>query len=252
MALRGHIQDFGLADLLQLVVQAGKSGVATLSDGVDEVRVAIRDGAVVGVECDRPIGSELASRLSAVGMMSGKELGTILKRLAESGRHVCEILVNDGFAPLEGVKQYATLQAIDILFEVFTWPSGDYAFEEKAVPLAPPWLDPIGTEYLLMHCVALLDEWPNVNTRIKSHSLRVRRTGKQPPRGELVDDLNLDNSEDVTVPSGALDMRHRAVLELCQPGVTVRSVLDRAPFTRFETLCALCALVDDEYIRLTG
>ena len=48
MALKGTIKDFGVADILQLISQQGKTGVLVLRNEADEVTVTFLNGSVVG------------------------------------------------------------------------------------------------------------------------------------------------------------------------------------------------------------
>ncbi|MCK6548561.1 DUF4388 domain-containing protein [Myxococcota bacterium] len=249
MALRGQIEDFGIADLFQLIVQGGKSGFVTFSDDIDEIRVAFKDGWIVGAEnTQRPGASELASRLATLGVITGAQLGRVLKTYAETEEPVARILVEGHYAPLEIVRQLATLQALDLLFEVFTWPAGAYAFEESWVDGAPPWFEPISTDFVLINGIELVDEWPRIQETIPSHQLKVVRVRDLEPRRQhaaLVDDL--------VMPSELVDEIgdiERHVFELCRPGNVVKTVLERMPTSRFEAARGLSRLVRGGFVRL--
>lgn len=252
MALTGRLEGFPLPDLIQLVVGGGKSGVITLSDDVDEIVLSLRETWVVRVEnTSRPGESELATRLATVGLINGVQLGRILKQLAESKRGVARILIDDGYAPLEKVRQFATLQAIDTLFEVFTWRTGSYTFEEKEPAPPLPWVEPIATDYLLMRGIELVDEWPAASALIPSISMRVSRL-KELDRGpsmgleSLVADLQLTEG----VGEGEIGEHERAMFALCRPGLAVKTVLERMPTSRFEASRALANLIRAGYVRL--
>ena len=110
MALKGKIEDFGLTDVLQLIVRRGKSGMITLSNAADEVNAAIDNGAIVAVEnTGRPTeSSELASRLARAGVITSAQLGTVLKRRAETGEQMAVVLIAERCATPATLRPFTT------------------------------------------------------------------------------------------------------------------------------------------------
>jgi hypothetical protein len=252
VALRGKIEDYGLTDVLQLIVRRGKSGMITLSNGGDEVHAGIDNGSIISVEnTGRPTESELASRLARAGMINSAQLGTVLKRRAETGEQMAVVLIAERCATEATLRPFTTAQALDTLFEVFDWETGTYAFEEQSLEAIPRTIEPISMEFLLINGHRAIEEWPAIRRTIPSKSMTIHRLRPLPEPGvtahaDLIEDLQLDASPPVEVEAD-----ERLVYELCLPGIAVRTVIDRAPLSRFQTMLALASLIQHGYVRLS-
>ena len=255
MALRGSLQDLGLADILQLIFKTKKIGRLRLSNDFDEVWADIHGAWIVNADTDgRPSDAKLGSRLVRAGILTNAELGAALKQRADTGAPIAEILIEEGFATPETITTYATLQATDTVFEVFTWDEGQYHFEERPVADAPAWIEPINGEQLLMHGIVLAAEWPTIKQRVPSGDWRVGYRRALPPEAEVSPDALFGgpDSDNAFGPADDLGANERIVHELAQPRTNVQTVIDRSPFHRLETCRCLSKLVGAGYLRLTS
>ncbi len=254
MPLRGPIQDFGLADVLQLISKAHRSGYIRITNDIDELTVTVRDGRVTKVVDEgRPGDAKLGNRLVRAGLLTNAELGQALKRRVETNAPIAHILRELHLATHESIVQYATMEATDALFDVFTWREGTYEFEETAVPADDSPIEPIAADALLMQGIVLVDEWPTIQERIPDERWRVANRFALPPEPEP-EDMPMfgltDGPESST--QNEIGPNERVVHELCLPGHAVRTIADRAPFHRFETLRCLSHLIGFLYIDLVA
>lgn len=265
MALTGFIEDFGLADVLQLLVQRGKSGTILLTNEGDELRAAIEGGAIVAVEnLGRPIESELASRLARSGFMTTTQLGLALKERANTEEPISRILVRLRFVAPGVVRAFASAQAMDALLDVFAWPKGKYAFVDGGLDGLVRSIDPIGMDRLLLTVIRSMDESPEIERVVPSLTARVEQIRPLPDapadehgegltsmlgedRGPVVDDLFGDGEGSPQ----ELGREARTLFALSRGLPSVRALLERAPLSRFEALRALADLVLAGYVRLS-
>lgn len=267
MALRGQTQDFGLADALQLIVKGSKSGILRCDDGADDIRVLIEGGWVRSIEtAGRPNDARLGNRLLRAGVITQGELGTALSRRAATSEPITEILLDLGFATHDTLAHYVTLLATDTLFEIFTWPAGTYEFMEGDVQTPRTFLTAMSLDEILLQGIVLIDEWPTIQTRIPSHGWSIDQRWPMPPEQEpSVDALfgALDNvvsdgggfddegpTEHGDGPRAEIGPNERVIHDLCVPGTDVQSIVDRAPFHRFETFRCLSNLIAEHFVRL--
>lgn len=253
MALRGSLQDLGLADILQLIFKTKKVGRLRLTSDFDEVWADIHAGWIIDADHDgRPSDAKLGSRLVRAGLITNAELGVALKRRADTEAPIAEILTQAGYTTPETITKYATLQAMDTIFEVFTWREGEYEFAEQAVPAPRPGIEPINGDQLLMHGIVLANEWPTIARRVPSGDWRVAQRRPLPPEPELTPDLLFTDPDATEVSGHDLGANERIVHELAQPGMNVQMVIDHAPFHRLETCRCLSKLIGGRYLRLTA
>lgn len=252
MPLRGPIQDFGLADVLQLIAKAHRSGYIRITNDIDDLTVTFRDGRVTKVVDEgRPGDAKLGNRLVRAGLLTNAELGQALKRRVETNKPIAYILRELGLATQESIVQYATMEATDALFDVFTWRRGTYEFEETDVPPSDSPIEPIPADALLMQGIVLIDEWPTIKDRIPDERCRIARRFELPPEPEPEEMPMFGLTEGLeSATQTEIGPNERVVHELCTPGHAVRTIADRAPFHRFETLRCLSHLIGFLYIDL--
>ncbi len=253
MALRGNTQDFGLADVLQLIAKAGKCGILRCENETDDIRVLIDRGWVINVEtAGRPNDAKLGTRLVRAGVITDAELGTALVRRAQTSEPITEIVLDLGIATQETLKHYTTLLATDTLFALFTWETGTYEFMEGAISAPRTFVEAIGLDEMLMQGIVLMDEWPKILKRIPSGGSVVEHRWELPPETEpsaemMFGDFDMPGTSDAPVEVGP---NERVIYDLCHPGTEVQAVVDQSPFHRFETYRCISNLVGDQFIRL--
>lgn len=249
--MRGSVEDFGLADILQLIAKARKSGVVTVANDEDEVSVTIKDGFIFDAQkTDRPSDAQLASRLVRAGLLTRSQLGQALKRRADTEEPMASILIELGFAMRETIELHASLQVHDILIGLFTWTSGTYDFSERPIEPKPGWFDPIDAEHLLMRGIRIADEWPLVCARIPSFSFQVEQRAALPPEPEVDEEALFQDFSAGDTNLNEIGPNERMIHELCLPGTDVQTIVDRASIDRYETCRCLSALIGEGLLRL--
>jgi hypothetical protein len=248
--MKGRIQDFGLADVLQLILNSGKTGTLHLDNGEDEVEVGIEGGAVVSAEIPfRPSGSQLASRLMRAGVITQSQVGNALKRRAETGEEMPKVLMKLGYTDRETLALYLNLQMAEILFDLFTWKTGTYEFIPGKIDEPNELIEPAGIEHLLMNGFRIADEWPLVCARIPSFSYRVFGRRMLPPEEpQLSDDLFGMHTEPALTED--IGPNERVIHSLALPGTDVQTIIDRAPIDRFETCRCISTLIGAGFLEL--
>ncbi|MCB9655892.1 MAG: DUF4388 domain-containing protein [Deltaproteobacteria bacterium] len=248
--MRGRIEDFGLADLLQIILAGQRSGRLTCQGHDDEIVVLFRQSWIVSAERpQRPNAAALASRLVRAGIINQAQFGEILKERAETDEAVGEILERKGWVDIDTLSRFATLLAADTVFDLFTWRSGVYAFSDEEIAHEDRWVRPISADFVLVNGIRFVEEWPFIRARVPSYRLLVAdRLPLPPPKEELFDPFGMPQPEDEgTIELGADE---RIVHEICEPGVNVRTIIDRSPLGRLDTFRRLSNLVEGGYISL--
>ncbi|MGH8892681.1 MAG: DUF4388 domain-containing protein [Actinomycetes bacterium] len=128
MKLEGSLDAFSLPDMFQLLSFTKKTGgLHLVSDGSDGV-VFVADGRVTGASAD---GSRqpLARRLVGSGAVSDEALGAAVEAAVNGeGLGVVRALLEAGAVDADLLRQAATDQAVDAIFDLLRWRTGDFAF----------------------------------------------------------------------------------------------------------------------------
>ena len=132
MNLEGSLDAFGLADVVTLLANTGKSGALELRrrgpDGLVEGVVWFREGRLTGATSDRARAS-LVRRLVGSGAVDDLALRTAVARSLGGGSGVVRALVDAGAVDPALASQAAADQAVDAVFDLLRWPDGDFGFD---------------------------------------------------------------------------------------------------------------------------
>ena len=128
MKLEGSLDAFSLPDIFQLLSFTKKTGGLHLaSDGSDGV-VFFAGGQVTGASADSSR-QPLARRLVGSGTVDDDALGAAVEAATDGGRHgVVRALLEQEAVDAELLRQAATDQSVDAVFDLLRWRNGDFAF----------------------------------------------------------------------------------------------------------------------------
>lgn len=249
MALRGTVTDYGLADVLQLVVSGGRSGLLRMERGQEAIDVYLRSGVIVDARSGATADGPLGSRLVQAGVLSEEQLGLALADRIETERGLGEVLLERGWLEEGLLRAQATLQRWELLMAPFTWEDGDYALSDGEPESESEWAEPIPADQMLRKGLRLTEEWPAANRAVPSRQWTVARRLPLPPAAPGLEPFSavFDSPEAITVPDDVSE-EARWVHALCAPGVSVGRVIGRSPVDRFETTLGLAELANRGYI----
>jgi len=256
MALKGTLKDFGIADILQLIGQQGKTGTLHLKTSHQEVHIHFREGAIIRAESSTRNKKDLiGTMLVRAELINDATLTTALDTQKRTLQRLGDVLVDLGAISGEKFKQMVQLQTTETLFKLFTWKTGSYGFEQTDVEPDPS-VTPLRAESVLMEGFRMVDEWPVVKKKITSYEMTFERLKELPPPPPQANEFDaaLDDAfeEKKEVSKGefqSVGEQERRVYGLATPGRTVRQLIDLSCLGEFDTCKALCNLVNLEYLK---
>jgi hypothetical protein len=261
MALTGTLRDFGIADILQLIGQQGKTGILHLKNKEKSVHVHFVDGNVVKAEsATRSRKDLLGSLMVRAGVLSQEQLERALEIQKQTLRRLGDILVDEKLVTRELFREMYQLQTTETLYRLFHWKDGTYEFEQVEVDYDREAITPIRSENVLMEGFRMVDEWPMVRKKITSYDMTfVRRksltaAAAAPSSVEGNDELDAafgaleGGAPEAEAPSEDLGPYERKVFELAEPERTVQEIIDLSRMGEFETCKSLLNLVDAGYL----
>ncbi len=130
MKLEGSLDAFSLPDIFQLLSFTKKSGGLRLRNGAADGVVHFAEGFITGASADG-VRQALARRLIGSGVVDDEALAHAVQQAA-SGQGVGPALIEAGAVDAEVVRQAATDQTVDAVFDLLRWPAGDFAFSVDA------------------------------------------------------------------------------------------------------------------------
>ena len=272
MPLSGSIQEFGLADIFQLIGIQRKTGRLMMACPDETVTIKFQEGRVV--EADRA-GESVEDLLGAVLVCTGRitqpQLDEALKVQRKTLQRLGHILVRSGAITEEQLIDALRVQSLQMIYRLFRWKEGKYSFETaQDVDYDDRHFEPIDAETILMEGARMVDEWPLIERKIRSDDMVL-----QPVEGlELDADAALSdfgNPMDSAIegafddafalggeapappaaePEGPqLSPEERRIFDLADGARTVQQINDRSPYGEFDTYRILADLVTRQLLR---
>ncbi len=168
MALEGSLQDFGLADILQLIYFQRKTGVLTLEGRGDRVKLYFVDGNVMTAESKRRAEDHrLGKVLVKKGLLQEKDLSNALDEQKQSGTRLGGTLIRKGLVPKEVIHEILTVQVTETTVQLFGWKQGSYEFSQESVSQDKDLQFSVDTQHLLMEGLRIVDELSVIKDRIR-------------------------------------------------------------------------------------
>ncbi len=261
MALTGTLEDFGIAEILQLIGQQAKTGVLHLHGRGEEIHIAIADGCVVRAEtAGRKARERLGNMLVRAELIGPVDLERALDLQKRTLRRLGDVLVEEGLLTKVALKEMTALQTTETVYRLFHWKSGTYEFEPGEVEWDRETVTPLRAESVLMEGFRQVDEWPTIRRRITSTAMtfeRLRALEPGSPPGERSEGGDVDAAFEA-LDAGPVDRKgefasfgpnERRVHALAEPGRTVESIVDLSRLGEFETCKALLSLVNLGHLR---
>ncbi len=261
MALTGTLEDFGIAEILQLIGQQAKSGVLHLESREDEIHVGIAGGYVVRAEAaGRKARERLGTMMVRAEVITREQLDRALEEQRRTLRRLGDLLVELGFVTREQLREMTALQTTETVYQLFRWKSGTYAFEPGEVEWDRETVTPLRAESVLMEGFRRVDEWPIVRKRITSPAMTFERrkvpapererTGARPQAAGDVDAAFDAPGGEAAAPDevDGLGRNERRVYALVAPGRTVEQIVDVSRLGEFEACKALATLMNLGYL----
>jgi hypothetical protein len=222
MALKGSLEVFGLADILQLIHFQRKSGILALEGEKDKIKLFFMEGNIVGaISKRRQEDARLGKVLLKKGFLKDGELQTALEEQRRTGKALGSILLKRGVVEEEHIKEVLTSQITETVLQLFSWEKGIYEFTPQTITLdsvgdkeIPITLD---TQHLLMEGLRILDEWSLLEGRLMLDTVLVKKA-------EAVAELNREEQEILLLVDGENDLS--TIIDISgKDGFTVAKIL---------------------------
>ena len=162
-ALGGNLEDFGIAEIFQLIGQQRKTGTLLLSTGTERIEIQFDRGAVV---CAGPVGdfpgAALAEMLVRCGYAEGKRVEVLRQKSFASAETIKGLAVEDELISKEEIDELESLLTKESLFDLLQWTTGSFDFKPGDVGHDRAHELMMGAEQILMDSLSITDEWLNL------------------------------------------------------------------------------------------
>ncbi len=192
MALRGNLGDFSIAQLLNLINLARKTGTLTVERSGKRAELAFREGRLIHATVDGD-GSQLAAALLRSGLITEEHARTIASRAGDRGdKELGLLLVSAGYVSRDDILQSVRSHILDNVYPLFTWSDGRFRFESGLPTDDDVITVPIHLENVIMQGIRRLEEWEQLQEELPDLDVSLKFADR--PRANLRD-INLNVEE---------------------------------------------------------
>ena len=177
VALHGNLQDFGIADIFQLIGQQRKTGILEFRGEAGRVQLRFDRGAVVSAA---PLGSRaedaLGEMLVRCGRLTRDQVDQLVPECEAAAQTVPLLAVSRGWISREDLDRIEDVLTRETFFEVLRWESGDFDFRAQPVEHGRRFEALLGAEQILMDGLRMVDEWQSFSEHVPSEDTVFRKT----------------------------------------------------------------------------
>jgi len=223
--LEGTINEFSVADVLQLICQQQKTGVLVVEHKGQKDAIHIEEGRIVSAG---PAKYRLGEILIRAHKLNPEDLQRALYKQEENYELLGEILVKQGSITPESLEQAINNQIYETLYDVFQWKEGTYQFNPQQNHRPSSTFKPMNFQSVLLDVLRMIDEWPEIHSFIPSLDIRFQKS--------------------LTMPEQIFQGEALLVHNLINGTRTVQELIDESLLGRFNTCKILSEFLQAGYI----
>jgi tetratricopeptide (TPR) repeat protein len=235
MAIKGSLNEAGLADVCQLLALGRKTGRLSVTDRARFGQIYFDNGRITfATMVNRR--DRLGDVLIRDGAITADQLREAVDAQArDPDRRLGELLVERGFIDTDTLAASIRHQIEEAIYYLFTWKRGQFHFEVDQAPDPGEILISVNPETLLLEGARRVDEWGVIEKKI--------------PSLDLIFDVDGDRLTDVDVD---LTDAQRQLIRLLDGRRTVEEVVEASGDTEFDVAKGLYGLLQAGFIHRSG
>ena len=168
--MQGALQEFGLAEILQLVAMQHKTGLLRVESYDKLLTFYFDKGTLVSCRDRRRIADDpLIEYMKKTGFLDAWQTLHLTLELEENRQDLADVLLEKNLITKEDLQVALLDMAQDLVFRTYNWKEGTYRFlggEESLHGLNHTFA--LKMEALLLEAARRVDEWPQMLTRLPS------------------------------------------------------------------------------------
>ncbi|MBU8869292.1 MAG: HDOD domain-containing protein [Gemmatimonadales bacterium] len=227
--LKGDLTKFSPGDLLSFLSHLNQEGVLTVGRNGQGLSISFQNGFLVGADSEQADGKILGA-LHHDGLISPEQFFSLDQARLETGLPLRQILEDSASIDLAEAGPIFEAGIHEVLFQLFTWETGDFQFNE--IPVDPT---SGGQVYdctgLSLEAARQVDEYREFLRNIASEDLSL-----------VLTDSGRQGSE------CSIEVRH--ILDSANGEKSVRQVMVDSPFNSFKAMTAVQEALSQSWIEL--
>jgi hypothetical protein len=177
VSLRGNLEDFGIADVFQLIGQQRKTGILEFQGKDERIQCLFDRGAVVSAA---PVGlwshAALGEMLLRCGLLTRDRVEDLRRECDASAQALPGVVIGRGWLEVDELRKIEDLLTGETIFTVLRWQAGSFDFMPQDVEHDRDYDSLLGAEQILMDGLRMVDEWQSFADFVPSEDTVFQRT----------------------------------------------------------------------------
>lgn len=236
MELEGSLAAFKFSEILQFLSMGRMTGVLSVTQDDRRVQLSFKEGKIIGASSTEDT-MQLGQMLVDAGYLTRKALDEALDSEDHTfeKKALGEILVTRGMIDADQLRSIIQLQIEEEMWELFSWDSGNFIFEQGAVKDPAPGAVTLAVEPLLLEGSRRMDAWDTIRSRI-----------------DKPDEVYGVNPELAGSPESPLEANTWRVLAMINGRLPIDAIVRLSNLGKFQTYVSLDDLLRAGMIVSTG
>ncbi len=213
-----------------------KTGILAITRGNVQKEICFKDGNIIYANSKNDAGDFLGNLLIRRGKITKVELEKALHLHKSSGKRLGMVLVDMGLFGKEEISDCLRLQIEEIIYNLFSWPEGEFIFQEGKLPQVRDVFVELQTMSIIMEGTRRIDEWLEIQKALpKDNEILKVVLSPQMRKGEI-----------------SLSLEEFQVLSTVDGQRTLPDILSISPIGEFPTYRGIHKLIQAGLVETAG
>lgn len=199
MSIKGTLDTFDLATLLQMLKYEKKTGRLTIKSKANQVQIFLQEGDIVFATESRK-SNRIGLLLMNHGLISRKALDKCLALSRQNNLSIGKVLVQEGYLSPEKLNSFILKQAENSIYNVFLWDCGDFVYSDCDINMKRMAGGKFNTMNILLEASRRVDELDVLKKQIPDDNVVLKR--RDEPEEKLESKLNDDEKRFLSLING--------------------------------------------------
>ena len=236
MGLSGNLKTVSFSDILQLLATGKKTGLLELKTTSRQKEVYFKDGNIVFASSVNSSEDLLGNMLLKRGKISKSDLERAITLHKQTGRQLGTTLVDMKIFEKEEISECLRMQIEEIVYNLFSWPEGDFVFHEGSGPKDVPFTIELNTMSVIMEGTRRIDEWMEIQKILPPDDVVIAVSKRPKTKSEEIV-LSLDEFK---------------IMALINGERTMPELVNLSPMGEFVTYRAIYRLIVQKLVEVVG
>ena len=233
MSFAGNIKTISFSDILQLISTGKKTGKLLVTQSSQRKELFFKNGNLISAVSSNTEEDMIGNLLLRMGKITKSDLQKAVGIQQQSGRRIGAVMLELGLLNKAELSQYLKIQVEEIVYNLFSWPEGEFSFQDEIKPAEDQILVNLDPMNLIMEGTRRIDEW-----------LEIRKSLPEPNRVlKLILNPNL-KGRDLTLSSDEYQ-----VLMMVNGQKTYSDLMETSPLGEFVTAKSIHTLLSQKLIQ---